>query len=389
MIASESTHEAFGTTSRQSLQAMYHRALRNAAKVLKLNDNIVATASALICFIPKDAPAPISPVQVQRLADERNINARTVRNHICVLIKHGLLVDLTKDGGGRSLVRSSTGEIVSLHGISIQPLIDKSDQFEEGVAEINAIATEKASLRGQISALRRKIKNYVEHHDQHGHFQTALCDFPRRIAHLTIIQLDTLHNNLSDLFEGIKDALQDCEELRETSSFKQKESDRSEKTSPLYNYTTELNSVVSNRIAMKTAKEDYQGTGKIVPKNVRSECGLDHISLDLALKAAPDDWHDMLAHYGTNGWSGFTNYAYERGAQLGMNASAWRLAEKSIGRAGAALLVLIADVNSADRGGDIRKPGGWVRAMAEKSTRGEAYIHRSIFGILNRSDTLQ
>jgi len=389
MLASESTREASGTTRRQTLQAAYHRSLRNAAKVLRIKDNVVATGTALICFIPNDAPAPISPVQVQRLADERNIDARTVRNHICVLIKLGLFADMTKDGGGRALVRSSTGEIVSLHGISIQPMIDRGDEFEEKVAEINALATEKASLRGQISAMRRKIKNYVEYNDVHGRLDSVLEGFPCRIAHLSINELDHLHNNLVDLFGAIKEILADCEQTRETSNFKEKESDRSEKPVQLYNNTTELNSIISNRITIEAAKEISQGTGKIVPNNVRSECGLDHISLELALRAAPDDWHEMMAHFGGRGWDAFANYAYQRGAELGMNASAWRLAENAIGRAGAALLVLIADVNSSERGGDILKPAGWVRAMAEKSTRGEAYIHRSIFGILNKSDTLQ
>lgn len=389
MLAAENAQEGTRATNRTSLQAVYHRALRNAAKVLRLNDNIFATASTMICFIPKDANEPVSPVQVQRLADERNISARTVHNHIKTLIKLGLATDTTKDGGGRSLVRSSSGEIVALHGISFKPLLEQADDLEAKVAEINAIATEKTILRGQISTTRKKIRRLVQDHIELQQFENVLEDSPRRIGHFSIVKLNALHNHLVDLLDLISTIVMESQSMEETASFYQKESDQSEINDQRYNNTTERNFSLSNRDTIKTAKEHSRGRRQISPDDVRSECGLDHISLDHAMRAAPKDWHEMIDHYGTGGWAGFSNFAYQRGAAMGMNASAWKLAEDTIGRSGAALLVMIADANSEARGGDIRSPAGWVRSMANKATRGEAYIHRSVFGILNRSDTLQ
>ena len=383
------TGEQSRSSARKVAQAEIHRALRNAVKVLKIKDNIAATASTMLCYIPADANDAISPVHVQRLADERNCTARTIHNHIRFLVKEGLAIDLTKDGGGRSITRNASGEIVSMHGISFQPLLDKAHEFERKVAEINAIATEKAVMRGQISTIRRKIRVYLEHNDELGQFNGILDDSPRRLAHLDLVQLNTLLNNLTDLFDIIETELAPFDQAAEIVEFKKKDSDQSENNHSRYNNTTETNSSLSNRKTIKPAKELSEGRGKISPDDLRSQCGLDHIRIEQALNAAPPDWHEMIDHYGTGGWQGFSNYAYQRGAELGMNASAWQLAENSIGRAGAALLVMIEDANSVTRGGDIRQPAAWVRAMADKATRGEAYIHKSIFGILNKETTLQ
>ena len=388
MLVQTSVPEDLRKSTRKDFQAHVHRALRNAVKVLKIKDNIAATASTMLCYIPKDAEDPISPVQVQRLADERGTVARTVHNHIKLLIQFGLAIDLTRDGGGRSLTRNSDGNIVSIHGISFQPLLDKAAEFEAKVHEINAIATEKAVLRGQISSTRRKIRRFLELYDDQNKFVGILDDSPRRIVHLTLVELNTLFNNLDDLYEIIKTELEPFEASADSAHFSSKESDQSEKNVSRYNNTTETNNSFSNRETIKPANELSGEGGKPSAQDNRSACGLDHVGLDHAMKAAPEDWTEMIKYHGTQGWAGFCNYAYERGAQLGMNRSAWALAERTIGRSGAALLVLIADVNSTERGGDIRSPAGWVRAMADKASRGEAHIHRSIFGILNKCDQL-
>lgn len=389
MTTVHTTGEQTRSSARKVAQAEIHRALRNAVKVLKIKDNIAATASTMLCYIPADANDPISPVHVQRLADERNCTARTIHNHIRFLVKEGLAIDLTKDGGGRSITRDATGKIVSMHGISFQPLLDQAAKFERKVAEINAIATEKAIMRGQISTIRRKIKVYLEHNDELGQFDRILDDSPRRIAHLDMVQMNTLLNDLTDLFDIIQTELEPFDQAVETSQMKKKSSDQSEKNLSRYNNTTEINSGLSNRKTIETANELFKGRGKISPNDLRSRCGLDNINLGHAMSAAPEDWHQMIEHYGKADWQGFSNYAYQRGAELGMNASAWQLAENSIGRSGAALLVMIADVNSTQRGGDIKQPAAWVRAMADKASRGEAYLHKSIFGILNKETTLQ
>ena len=116
----------------------------------------------------------------------------------------------------------------------------------------------------------------------------------------------------------------------------------------------------------------------------RPTCGLEHVNLKMLLQVAPEDWHIMLERKGSVAWNSFIDVAYERKDALGINDTAWAISQAALGRIGAAILVLLADANGIERGGIVRNPGAWVRRMAEKAERGEAYLHRSIFGILNR-----
>jgi hypothetical protein len=113
-------------------------------------------------------------------------------------------------------------------------------------------------------------------------------------------------------------------------------------------------------------------------------CGVEHVTLAMALHAAPEEWHGAFTRMGSLSWDTFSRMAQARLQPLGINQQAWRIAETAIGSRGAAILVLIADANWAARGGQIRKPGAWVRAMAERAAGGQAYLHRSVFGILKR-----
>ena len=67
-----------------------------------------------------------------------------------------------------------------------------------------------------------------------------------------------------------------------------------------------------------------------------------------------------------------------------MSPATWAQAQAVLGQTGAAILVLIADAGSAERGGSIRSVGGWVRRMSERAETGQAHLHRSVFGLLHR-----
>lgn len=152
--------------------------------------------------------------------------------------------------------------------------------------------------------------------------------------------------------------------------------------------TTDLKNESCNRGSIKDRETKRRDLGAPDAPG-RPTCGLEHVSLAMILAAAPPDWLTELEHRGDPGWSALTAVAFERMPALGINQTAWAMAQAALGRNGAAVLVLIADARHAARGGTIRNPGAWVRRMAERAERGEAHLHRSVFGILHEARTMQ
>lgn len=383
MQISEILNDSPRGVARPTEQARLHRALRDAVKVCGLSDTIAATAAAFICFIPSGAPAPVSPVQVQRLADDRGLDARTIRNHIARLIEAGIVSNVCKDGGGRGFVRSADGTIVSIHGISFAPLLADAARLAEKAAELNALATDKARLRAQISALRRRIKRRFEMVEPSSRDLAMYERFPRRVAHMELAELESVWGRLQDFLEALLQADDAEDGLAEPASGYVEKSDRSEIPGRQYNNTTGPNEIRGNRPAIQIARQS-SGNGALSDRDRQELCGLEHIHLKMALQAAPEEWQASLVRFGRPSWASLATIAYEQAPRLGINRTALALAHTAIGKPGMALLVLIADANRVERGGTIRSPGAWVRRMAERAETGEAHLHRSIFGILNR-----
>jgi replication initiation protein RepC len=373
------------------LRNALYRALRDAARVHGLSDAVTRTAEALIDFIPSAAREPVSPVQVQRLADERGCDARTIRNHIARLLALGLVADRRRDGGGRALVRDSKGAITALYGVSFAPLARDAAQLAIKAEEIAQTATVKARLRCEISVMRRNIRRLLSQlppSELHEGFAAG----PRRFAELDLPTLTRLWHTMADLRIAVEDAVAErrVEAVEHPSSFVE-ESDRSENSDRPLHITTDPTDPFRNRSPIKNAmklKQGGQDGAPLLTSAAVTESGLEHVTVEMAVQAAPDDWRAEMAAAGGVGWSSFVAVAHNRCALLGVNADAWHCAVSVLGRSGAAIMVMIADANHVDRGGAVRSAGGWVRAVTRRAQAGEAQLCRSVFGLLARKGTL-
>lgn len=101
--------------------------------------------------------------------------------------------------------------------------------------------------------------------------------------------------------------------------------------------------------------------------------------------ALPFDWRTRIeGAAGAVTWASVAAAAYERAAQIGVTDAIWAEAQAELGRDGAAVLVLLADADSAERQGAIRCPAAWVRAMASRAATGQLRLSRNLFGLLHR-----
>ena len=341
-----------------------YRALRDAGLAFRLADPVTATAQALIAFIPKDAPAPISPVAVQRLADERGTSPRTIHLHIRILIRHGLATDCCAGGGRRVVRRDSTGRITTLAGISFVPLLAQAETLAAKAAEAKAILEEHARLRADISVLRRQLKPMmVTASDAQRAIYAAL---PRRIASLAWDELSRIATILQRLNDALQMPLDPVEE-----------SDRSEISCRRSTPTTDPTSEPGNSRRPARQPERNDASPHL---DWRHRSGLIHLTPDLLAKAAPSPWKRQLGQEPS--WAKLAELAYGSAPSYGISKALLDQAHDQVGKHALAALVLIAIVNIDT----IRNPAGWFRAMVRMTHDGASHLHRSVFGILNRAE---
>lgn len=341
-----------------------YRALRAAAHVHALPDAVARTAERLIDFIPQDAPEPISPVAVQRLADLRGCDPRTIRAHVARLIEIGLCADRRRDGGGRAVLRGPDGAIVMLFGVSFAPLLTDADRLEAEAATLERLAAEKARLRGEISRLRRQIRLRLEA-DPDAAQAAAFAALPRRIAHLERPALEALMARVAAILAAL-------DTVAATVDTPVDGSDRSEDFRRPSYLTTDPTDEPCHPVE----------TGARGQRGARDPHGLDHVTLAMAHAILPADWKADAGQ--RPDWRALVEAAWTRAPLIGVGQDAWALAAGALGRQGAALLVLLADADAAGRGGRIRNPGGWVRRMAGRAEEVPLSLHRNVHGLIAR-----
>lgn len=352
-----------GKTQRRC--APLFRILHDAALVLSLPDSQKRTLEVLIGRIPLNAPLPISPASMSSIAFECGKSPRTILNHIRALGQLGLVLDRSMGGGRRHCQRDRNGQIIAIHGIDLSPLLARGPELAAAAHSMREERRAIEEMRNEISRLRTMIRRILSGTEPSAEDQETWESFPRRIAHLGVEALCDLKNQV----------------CRFLSRLGQREiSDQSEKNSGPYTTDQDLSKSCNLTItAMNKTEHDAPPLPDPTPK-----CGMEHISLQMALRAAPAEWHVSMELYGRIDWMTFVNVGYERAMALGINPSAWAQAQAAIGKIGAALLVMIADADSNERGGKIRNAGAWVRRMSERAELGNAHLHRSVFGILHR-----
>ncbi len=345
--------------------AELHKALDDAAFVLKLSAVSVLHARDLINRIPKDAPTPVSPASVQSLAEESGKSPRAIYGRNRGLEKAGIVRNECLDGGARTVQRDRSGKIIAIAGISFAPLLDNADYWAEQAAAIRFEIQEAQRLRKEISKTKRRIRSVISSVASQ-RLRNWWDGLERRTAHLSRHALESLLKNALSLMAALD-------------RVRQQRADRSEES--FRPYTTQQD---SSKACNRPRSEENAANERSAE---RPTCGLEHINLRRAMMIAPPDWQVAINQHGAPSWHALVGVAYARAQALGISPTAWAMAQAALGQQGAAIIVLLADAKSIERGGTIRSVGGWVRRMAERAENGTANLHRTVFGLLNEEST--
>ncbi|PJN95515.1 hypothetical protein CNY89_08035 [Amaricoccus sp. HAR-UPW-R2A-40] len=327
-------------------QGKLHRLLRLAAAAHGLPDAVLVTAHALLRYVPRDAVEPISPARVQDLAEERGCDPRTIRAHVRRLEAHGLVVDRSA-GGGRRMIQRRRGRLVVLQGVDFSPMLAAADAFAIAAIEAEAERDERRRLAARVSALKRHLRNVIADQEEGGvadRAASALRACPARHRGLSLRELAALAARL-DVAVRLLNSIEDSAGSRIFLS------DRSDEK--IRHNTTEKdeNLVCRAQVADRPVAADR----------------LELVSLAKLLPALPFDWRVRVERDGPVTWPNLIGTACERGGEIDVTKAIWAEAQSALGPEGAAVLVLLADADSVDRGGSIRCPAAWVRAMVVRA----------------------
>ncbi|PZX14190.1 replication protein C-like [Palleronia aestuarii] len=357
-------------TDQIDVRPILYKAVRDAEYVEKISARLKSLLENLIRHVPHDAPSPISPASVEALVDKLGCKDRALRYKIATLVELGLVENRCLGNGRRHVQRNRRGVIVHIAGIDLSPLLEQADDLALKAAAKQDNYTLRAQLRYEISSKRAHLKRMLHTETLPDDLMRRWTDLPPDLAKLDLDELRTVGDKVDRLFDDI-------------TAYRQFGAGRPAISDPAY-ITDHIPSESCNRTipAEKKGKpENRQPTGP-------ATCGLENVSLQQVLQAAPQDWQVEMALHGQPSWQTFAGVASERARWLGIDPTAWSIAQAAIGAPGAAVIVMLGDAQSLERGGKVRSVGGWVRRMAERAENGTAHLNRTLFGLLNKETEL-
>jgi hypothetical protein len=124
-------------------------------------------------------------------------------------------------------------------------------------------------------------------------------------------------------------------------------------------------------------------TGGGEPDDPILATGLQHLSLkDVLGVASSQIWDGLPTGPRPVNWNDLVEAAYRRRSELGISQPSWGEACRLLGRAGAAVCVLITDRATTRNEDPVREPASYFQGMLRKFPTGELRLHRSVLGLL-------
>ena len=262
------------------------------------------------------------------------------------------------------MIQRRRDRLVVLQGVDFSPMLAAAEALAITAIEAEAERDERRRLAARVSALKRQLRNAIADQEEGGvadRAASALRACPARHRGLSLRELAALAARL-DVAVRLLNNIEDSAGSRIFLS------DRSdEKIRPNTTRKNE-NPVCRAQVANRVVAADR----------------LEPVSLERLLPALPFDWRIRIKGNSPVNWPAFICTACERAGEIGVTEAIWAEAQSALGPRGAAVLVLLADADSVDRGGSIRCPAAWVRAMAARAGTERLCLFRNLFGLRRR-----
>ena len=363
------------------------QAITEAKDKLGLPDRAIAVLSALLSFhqettLTAGDPLIVFPSNEKLCQRAHGIAPATLRRHLAALVEAGIVIRRDSPNGKRYARRGMDGEVSLAFGFELTPLVARAEEFEALAAEVQAERRALRLARERITLARRDITKMIllgmeealpgDWQGLHGQYLVAVGRLKRssNLADLEAIAADLegfsaeilkhleLFINFADSSaneshserhkQNSKPDLQESEPAFEKDRSDERQSDPE---------TPDFGLAKQGREGEAAANGSSRGNlGTPLPM-VLEACPdiLDYIPNREGQAASPPSWPEFL------------KAAELVRAMLGISPDAWRDAVETMGQADASIVVAAI----LQKGGEVRFPGGYLRALTEKKREGQ------------------
>ena len=366
------------------------RELCVARHAYRLTDRDLTVLNALLSFHKDRALSDNANLIVfpsNRALGERahGMAESTLRRHLAALVNAGVIARHDSPNGKRYAAKDAAGDITRAFGFNLRALLVKATEIANHASEARAASERYRRLREECSvALRDAVKLTEYGMDESPKaawrgllIRSAECQrtIRRKLAYESLEQLSV---EISELLKTVHRELGMCARAR-TNKMSGKDS---------HNERQYQNSNKDSQDFEPALEKDGGGAvGDEFPSKqpVEAEQQVDEgrdpkLPLSLVLKSCPDILD--YAQRGISNWYDMVATAHFVRGMLGISPDAWDNAQRAMGPENAAV-VLACMLQKAK---DIHSPGGYLRALTNKSQDGAFSPGPMVMALLNGGD---
>jgi replication initiation protein RepC len=374
------------------------RSLTEARTAFFLSDRTIAVLEALLSFYPEtlldgSAPLIVFPSNAELAMRTRGMSSATIRRHLSALVETGLIIRRDSPNGKRYARRGETGEIEHAFGFDLSPLALRAGEIEAHAALARDLARAVHRVRSEITIHLRDVSKTIDaglSEERAGDWETyadELAALSGRVSrHLPLETLRVRCDALASLRERVEKtylaSLSDKEMSASDSSFEhhiqnsnidhqferahetgQKQSDELQSQNNAPGRIVAL-SKMRNRLEAARRNRN-RGDGGLTGDRPNLETRSVPMSLEAVLSACP-----QIIDYSRDGiedWRELVNTAGLVRSMLGVSPDAWQRARDTMGDINASITIAAI----LERIGDIRSPGGYLRALTDRAEIGQ------------------
>ncbi|ODU68784.1 MAG: hypothetical protein ABT11_15170 [Novosphingobium sp. SCN 66-18] len=395
--AAEATAQQFRGLSGRATHGQALAAFKRAASSIGAGARIVRLIDLLFAWTKKqdweEGRQPLVWPSNERLAEELGIEVRQVQNLLRKAIVLRLIVALDSPNGHRGGVRGEDGHIKWGYGFDLRPIGARMAEFIEIAERAAIVRRERQELRRRLTIARKTIAQLAQTAVDEGldccnwleEVETArmITDHARGIQEIDglarlVHQIELRKRRVHAAFIAASTVPDSGEEARETVDSSRNITPTDETDCTHYTTTTHhkpAKAEIRNGFPRGSSGEDSASS---LPAS-RVEADLDKYGIDVEFigKACADICWEL--DLGNRTWRDLVAIAEQQAANLFINNHTWREACRIMGRRGAAA-AMIAVAHKEDTG-EVKNPGGYLRAMTQRATIGELHLGRTFHGL--------
>jgi replication initiation protein RepC len=353
------------------------RDISDARTLLGLQDRSLTVLNALLTFYPanelKDgANLIVFPSNAQLSARANGIAGTTLRKNLAALVGAGILIRRDSPNGKRYARKGQSGSIEDAYGFSLAPLLARADEFAALAQQVAAEQRRFRMAKDHLTIARRDVRKLITAGIEEGvvgNWATAESCFVEIVARIP------RRPRLADLIA----CLDEMNLLHEQVVSMVKIHDNSFKNdgNAIVSGCHIQNSNTQSTNELEPAFEKKLGNNAETAKGRTKLAQLQPFPLSMVLRGCPE-----IAAFGPGGavgnWRDLMSAAVTVRSMLGVSPSAYEGACEVMGQAAAA----IAMACIYERAGHITSPGGYLRDLTEKASRGEFSLGPMLMALL-------